>query len=76
MKVVGNLMKLILEKKFTVFGLVLKEICLSKVRSWDCLYENENEKLNYCYALFLDLKLMRLKAKIFMNMLRSMSTMK
>ena len=36
--------------------------------------EIENEKLNNCCGLLLDLKLMRLKTKIPMNMLRSMST--
>ena len=74
-KVVDNLMNLILKEKFAVFGSILREIRLFKVRNSNCLYEIEVESLNYCYALLLNLNSMKLKAKISMEMSRSMSTM-
>ena len=54
-KVVDNLMKFNLKKKFSKFGAILNELLLFKVRVLKLPPRIENEKLNYCCGLILDL---------------------
>ena len=72
-------MKLNLKKKFAEFGPILREISLFKVRGQKLpllKIEIVNENLIYGYGLFLNLNSMRLKAKILINLLRNMFTIK
>ena len=77
-KVVDNLMNLIFKKNFAVFGSVLREIRLFKVRMGTCPAPGNSKiktEVGFLVIACLNLKLMRFKAKISMEMSRNMSTM-
>ena len=62
-------MKFNLKKMFAEFGAILSDLWLFEDGGQKLPTRLKTENLNYCYALLFDLKLMRLRVKIFMNML-------